>query len=90
MVRQNHTLAVVSLVVSLVGWFMCPIVGGVVGIITGMMAKKEIKMAPDRWDGMGLATAGIIISAIHIGLCVLVTALYVILIVIVGIGATMH
>jgi Domain of unknown function (DUF4190) len=54
----TNTMAVVSLVSSLVGLLCC--IGSVVAIVLGAMALNEIKRT--REDGHGLAVAGIVIG----------------------------
>jgi hypothetical protein len=71
-----HTMAVVSLIASVVGWFFCPFIGGIIGLITGMMARKAIKAEPNRWDGDGMAIAGMIVGGINMGMWILVIAFY--------------
>jgi len=43
------------------------------------MAKKAMKAEPDRWGGAGMATAGVVLGAINIGLGVVVAVIYVII-----------
>jgi len=66
----NSTMAVVSLVASLLGWTFVPVIGSIVGVITGHMAKKEIRESGGRLGGDGMATAGLIIGYITLGLSV--------------------
>lgn len=76
---RTNTLAVVSLVAGIGSFFahVVPGIGGftvsLVAIITGYMARQQIKQTGER--GMGMATAGMVIGVIHlalIGLLVLV------------------
>ena len=60
--RQTSTLAIVSLVSGILGWSLLPLVGSIGAIITGHMARGEIRRAPDRLDGDGLAVAGLILG----------------------------
>lgn len=91
---QTNTLAVVSLVSAIGAPFGHLIgVGGItliiVSIVTGHMARSQIKKTGERGDG--LALAGLIISYVHLALTVLVVIFFFSLIVafIVGIfGAT--
>ena len=66
----SSTLAVVSLVSGLLGFTFVPIVGGIVAIITGYMARGETRSEPPRAAGDGLATAGIIMGWVQVGLLV--------------------
>ncbi len=68
-------LAVGSLVMSILSWVLLPIVGAIVGLALGYSARKETRGTPPAANGDGLATAGIIISWVNLGLfaCVCVT-----------------
>ena len=74
----THSMAIVSLVLSILGLFppLLPLVGPIAGVITGMIARKEILARPDLYTGEGLARADIILGWIGIGLglvaCVLI------------------
>lgn len=76
---QTNTLAVVSLVAGIGSFFahIVPGVGGftvaLIAVITGYMARKQIRETGEQ--GMGMATAGMIIGIVHIvllGLLVIV------------------
>lgn len=71
-IRQTSTLAIVSLVAGLLGWTMLPMVGCIAAIITGHMARAEIRREPERLEGDGLAIAGLILGWLGIALSVLV------------------
>jgi hypothetical protein len=68
-------LAVVSLVAGIGSFFahIIPGVGGftvaLIAVITGFMARRQIKETGEQ--GMGMATAGMIIGAVHLALLVL-------------------
>ena len=86
---QTNTLAIISLVAGVGSFFahIIPGVGGftvaVVAIVTGYMARNQIKQTGEQ--GMGMATAGMIIGIVHLVLIALgVIAL--ILIVVFGVG----
>ncbi len=67
---QNSTMAIVSLIAGICGWTIVPIIGSIVAIITGHMAKKEIKESGGRLTGDGLATGGLVLGYIAIGLSI--------------------
>jgi hypothetical protein len=48
-----------------------PIIGGIVAIITGHMAKKEIRASGGSISGDGLATGGLILGYLNVGLLAL-------------------
>ena len=54
-------MAIVSVVSGVLSWVMLPFIGGVVAIITGHMARTEIKNNPGM-QGDGLAIIGLILG----------------------------
>jgi hypothetical protein len=71
---STHALAIVSLVLSILGlvWLL-PFVGSIGGLVTGYIARREIRQSPGLYLGEGTARAGIILG--WIGLAVLFLAL---------------
>lgn len=55
-----NTMAITSLVASILGIFCC--VGSIVGVVCGNLALSQIKQT--REDGHGLAVGGIVISVV--------------------------
>lgn len=76
-VRRTYGLAIASFVVSLSGIFVpyAPLVG----IILGFVALSRIKEDPLRYEGRGLAKAGIAIGFVIIGLKVIFFVIYLVL-----------
>lgn len=74
---QNSTTAIVSLVAGILGWTFVPGLGAIVAIITGHMAKSEIKKSMGALGGDGMATAGLILGYgnLALGLCILCVAI---------------
>ena len=68
--QPNSTMAIVSLVSGILGWSFIPLLGSLIAIITGHMAKKEIRESAGTLGGNGLATAGLILGYIAIGLTI--------------------
>lgn len=66
----SSTLAIVSLVSGVLGFTLVPLIGGIVALITGYMARGETRSIPPRAAGDGMATAGIIMGWVQIGLLV--------------------
>jgi hypothetical protein len=72
---KTNTLAVVSLVAGIGSFFahIIPGLGGftvaLIAVITGYMARKQIKETGEQ--GMGMATAGMIIGIVHLALLLL-------------------
>jgi hypothetical protein len=76
---QTNTLAVVSLVSALVAPFAhFTGIGGltltIVSIVTGHMARRQIRQTGERGDGFALA--GLIISYVHLALTALVFIIF--------------
>ena len=67
----SSTLAIVSLVAGILGFTVLPIIASIVALITGYMARQETRAIPPRASGDGMATAGIIMGYIQIGLGVI-------------------
>ncbi len=72
-VPQNSTMAIVSLVSGIASWIILPFIGAIVAVITGHMAKNEIKKSMGTLGGNGMATAGLVLGYLNIagGLCLL-------------------
>ena len=85
---QTNSLAVISLIAGIGSVFahIIPGIGGltvaIIAIVTGHMARNQIKQTGEQ--GMGMATAGMIIGYIHVALIVI--AVFLILIFVFGIA----
>ena len=60
-VRQNSTLAIISLVAGILGWTLLPFLGSIAAIVTGHMARKEIRRDP-ALDGDVMAVIGLVLG----------------------------
>jgi hypothetical protein len=67
----TSTLALISLISGILGLFIFPLIGSIIALITGPMAKKEIRESRGALGGEGLATAGIVLGWVGIGLAIL-------------------
>jgi hypothetical protein len=67
----SSTLAVVSLISAILGFTFAPIIGTIVALVTGYMARNETRSIPPRASGDGLASAGIIMGWIQVALLVI-------------------
>ncbi len=72
--RTTSALAVVSLVSGIVSWLLLPLLGALVAIITGHLARSEIRGSQGGLDGDGLAIAGLILGYLQIVLVILTVA----------------
>ncbi|MBN2582982.1 MAG: DUF4190 domain-containing protein [Planctomycetes bacterium] len=75
---QVHPLAIASLVMGIASFVVCPFVLTIPGLVCGIMARNRIRAMPAIYSGDGLALAGIIVSAINLGLTVLGGIFYVV------------
>ncbi|MBE0411710.1 MAG: DUF4190 domain-containing protein [Anaerolineales bacterium] len=68
---QSSTLAIVSLVAGILSWFLLPLIGSIVAVVTGHMAKREIRESLGKLSGDGMATAGLILGYVQLALIIL-------------------
>ncbi|MBB3805289.1 hypothetical protein FHR51_001423 [Xanthomonas arboricola] len=61
-VRQTSAMAIVSLVAGILGWTLIPFLGSICAIITGHLARAEIRRNPQGLEGDGLAIGGLILG----------------------------
>lgn len=66
----TNTMAIVSVVSGALSWFLLPFIGAVVAIVTGHMARNEIKKSQGLQGGDGLALVGLVLGYLNlIGFC---------------------
>ena len=70
MSRQTSTTAIVSLVSGLLGWTLLPLIGSLVAIVTGHIARAEIRRNPETIEGDGLAVAGLLLGYAAVAIAV--------------------
>lgn len=94
---KTNTLAIVSLVCGIGSFFahILPGVGGftvaLIAVVTGYMARKQIRDTGEQ--GMGMATAGMVIGIVHIVLLGLLLLVVLFLIFVLGValfGVSVH
>jgi len=64
-------LAIASLILGIGGLTVLPLLGSIVAIILGIMARNDIRQRPHEVSGDGIALAGIVLGWIAVGLAVL-------------------
>jgi len=69
-VLPTSTLATISLIAGILGFMGLPVIASIVAIWTGYEARKETRSIPPKASGDGMATAGIVMGWIQIGLAV--------------------
>ena len=65
---RTSTTALISLISGILSWFLLPFLAAIVAIITGHMAKNEIRRSGGMVTGNGMATAGLVLGYLQIGL----------------------
>lgn len=70
--KPTSSMAIVSLVAGILGWTLAPWLGSVVAIITGHMARSEIRRSNGTIEGDGLAITGLVLGWASILLTVLI------------------
>ncbi len=70
-IRQTCTAATISLVFGILSWCLLPIIGAVIAIVSGHMARSEIRRTNGALDGDGMAVGGLILGYLHLAVIVL-------------------
>lgn len=66
--ERTSGLAIASLATGIAAWFIIPFFGAIAAVITGYFALQEITASRGRVGGAPLATAGIVLGGIQLGL----------------------
>jgi hypothetical protein len=61
-IKQTSTTAIISLVSGILGWTLLPLLGSIIAIVTGHMARAEIRRNPETMEGDGLAVTGLVLG----------------------------
>jgi hypothetical protein len=77
--RQTDGMAVAALIMGIGGFFICPIVFGVLAVIFGYMGRGNIQKSGGVLEGDSFCTAGIILGFIQIGITLFFIILWVII-----------
>ena len=59
---RTSNLAIISLVSGILGWTFLPFVASLVAIVTGHMARAEIRRSAGTVQGDGMAMAGLVLG----------------------------
>ncbi len=70
-VAQTSVMAVASLVAGILAWVMLPVLGPIVAVITGHMARAEIRRSQGRITGDGLAIGGLVLGYLQLAMVLL-------------------
>ena len=82
--------AIASLIFGIVAWVGLPVVGALVAVICGHVARSEIRrMPPGTIDGDGMAIAGLILGYVQLAFCV-IALLFIIGLIMLGLSSGWH
>ena len=76
--RSTNGKAIGSLICGIVAYTVCPLTA-IAAVILAPMAKREIAAEPQKYDGAAMATAGMILGWIMVGLMVALALLLLVL-----------
>ncbi len=78
----NSTNAIISLILGIVAWVILPVIAAIGAVIFGHMARNEIRNSGGQIGGAGMATVGLVLGYIQIGLVVLACSGFMFLVII--------
>jgi hypothetical protein len=82
---RDSPMAVASLATGILCWFVLPLIGAVVAVVTGVSARREIRASRGTLGGWNMATIGLWSGVIHLVLIGLLV-LFVLGLVVAGVG----
>ena len=71
---RTNSMAVASLVSGILSWLLCPLLGAVLAVIFGHVARGQIKQTGE--GGGGMAIAGLVLGYLNLGAALLVGVFY--------------
>jgi hypothetical protein len=74
---ETSVMAIVSLISGILGWLGVFGLGGIIAVVTGHIAKNQIRDSAGRVGGDGIATAGLVLGYLNIAFAVLAVCLVV-------------
>ena len=70
--------AIASLIFGIVAWFGLPVIGAIVAVICGHIARGEIRrMPPGTIEGDGMAIAGLILGYLQLVIALLALLVFI-------------
>jgi hypothetical protein len=72
---ETNALAIVSLIFGVLGWTVLPLIGNLVAIVTGHIARGQVRLSAGAEQGDGLALAGLILGYLGLLLGVIVVVM---------------
>jgi Domain of unknown function (DUF4190) len=90
LVPPTEDKAVISMVLGILSLVSFSILAGIPAIILGKMSRDNIRANPGRFSGEGMATAGIVMGWISVGLLCGIVLVVIIIVVIAALAASSH
>jgi hypothetical protein len=75
-IRRTSATATLSLVFGILSWVALPLVGAIVAVVTGHVARAEIRRSGGTMDGDGMAVAGLVLGWSNLALVALGLVLF--------------
>ncbi|GAB3726905.1 DUF4190 domain-containing protein [Luteimonas pelagia] len=75
-IRRTSATAILSLVFGILSWVALPLVGAIVAVVTGHVARGEIRRSAGAVEGDGLAVAGLVLGWANLALVLLGLVLF--------------
>jgi hypothetical protein len=73
--KPTSTYAILSLTFGVIAWLMAPLLGAIVAVVCGHLARAEIRRSPHPLEGDGMAIAGLILGYLQIALALMLALL---------------
>ena len=67
---RTNQMAVISIATGVASWVLLPIIGAVVAVVTGHIARREIRQTGESGDG--LAIIGLVLGYAHLLVALLI------------------
>jgi hypothetical protein len=74
----NSPLAITSLICGIAAFVILPVIGSILALVFGYLAQNDIKKSQGRVGGKGMATAGIVLGYVGLGLGVLAVIFFIV------------
>ncbi len=75
---ETAPLAIVSLVFGILGWVALPVIGAVIAVVTGHIARGQVRDARGDLHGDGLAMVGLVLGYLSLALVLFSVMLFLI------------
>ena len=74
--KPTNALAVISMAFGIASWCILPMLGAIVAIVCGHLARSEIRRASGAMNGDGFAIAGLVLGYLQLALTLLAIAIF--------------